>query len=349
MPSEISCAAADRQCDEHTDPRDDRRATGPLPPVALLGGLVRPDVTRAEERGEASAAAHLQGNDLGVRDVTRRRDGIDVARSTPTRRGARPTSARTPAMPLRARPVKNPTTSSTSVSSVVSRNSSGSRRAGAEGEDGAHPMAGAQRLVREIRATLDECLEVSGTSGRDDDDAGAAAMRAPAEVEVLAVERHRPVEAAERAEEVGAHEHAGRRHAEDVAHRVVLLLVDLPALDDRVDLAEAVGAEPDVLELAGVEPVDELRADDSGVGAVELLDHQPDRALVERDVVVEDAEEAVVALDEAEDLVRRRPEPGVGRDLLEERVGEVAAHLLGQLRGDRVGLVDDEDERLEVG
>ena len=55
----------------------------------------------------------------------------------------------------------------------------------------------------------------------------------PAEVEVLGAGEGLRVEAAELGEEVGPHEHHGARDEEDVAHRVVLLLVELAGLDAR--------------------------------------------------------------------------------------------------------------------
>ena len=54
----------------------------------------------------------------------------------------------------------------------------------------------------------------------------------------------------------------------------MLLLVDLARLDERIDLAEAVDAEADVLQHARIVPSNQLRADDAGVRAVQLLDQQ---------------------------------------------------------------------------
>ena len=112
----------------------------------------------------------------------------------------------------------------------------------------AHPVAGPQHLVVEVGPPHGELLAMASPGLRGDDDAGPAEVGPPAQVDVVAVERDGAVEAAEGAEQVGAHEHAGRRQDEHVAHRVVLLLVELARLGDRVDLAEAVEAEPDVLE-----------------------------------------------------------------------------------------------------
>ena len=160
-------------------------------------------------------------------------------------------------------------------------------------------MAGPQQIVVQVGPPHLELLAVADTGLRRDDDACAAQVDAPAQVDVVAVERDRRVEPAERSEEVGAHQEARRRHGEDVADGVVLLLVVLAGLGDRVDLPEAVEAEPDVLQHSGVVPGDELGPDDAGVGAVQLLDQHADGVMVEGDVVVAEAEEAAVALDEA--------------------------------------------------
>ena len=104
--------------------------------------------------------------------------------------------------------------------------------------------------------------------------------------------------------------HAGR-HAEDVAHGVVLLLVELARLD-RVETTtpHSVDTHADVLQDRRVVPVDELRADDAGVRPERLLDQLRGPSRVERHVVVQEAEEAR-ALDELQRLVGRRPEPRV--------------------------------------
>ena len=172
-----------------------------------------------------------------------------------------------------------------------------------------------------------ELLAVAGPGLRGDDDPSAAQVSPPAQVDVVAVERHRRVEAAERAEQVGPREQARRREDEDVADGVVLLLVVLARLGDRVDLAEAVEAEADVLEHAGVVPGDQLRPDEAGVGPVQLLDEHADRVGLEGDVVVAEAEEPAVTLDEAQHLVGRGAEAGVGAQVADEGVGQAARSI----------------------
>ena len=77
-----------------------------------------------------------------------------------------------------------------------------------------------------------------------DHDAGTHDMRAPAQVERLAVGRDAVVEAVERVEQVDADEHATGRDHEDVPHRVVLLLVELSGLTERDEDACLVGPHP---------------------------------------------------------------------------------------------------------
>ena len=68
----------------------------------------------------------------------------------------------------------------------------------------------------------------------DDEHARAGEPRPPAQVEVFGTGEGLGIEAAEFLEEVGAHEHGGGRDVEDVAHAVVLLLVELARFDARV-------------------------------------------------------------------------------------------------------------------
>ena len=181
-------------------------------------------------------------------------------------------------------------------------------------------MAGPQHVVVEIRTADLELLTVAHAGLRGDHDAGPAQVDPPAQLDVVAVEVDRRVEAAQRPEQVGAYEQAGRREREHVADRIVLLLVVLARFGDRVDLAEAVEPEADVLEHGGVVPRHQLGADHAGVGSVELLDEHPHAVGVERHVVVAEQEEPGVALDQAQHLVRRRTEAGVVAEVAHERL-----------------------------
>ena len=167
-------------------------------------------------------------------------------------------------------------------------------------------MAGAQQVVVEVGPADLQLLAVADPGLRGDDDAGAAQVDAPAQVDVVAVERDRRVEAAEGAEQVGPHEQARRREDEHVADGVVLLLVVLAGLGDRVDLAEAVEAEPDVLEHAGSSHETSFGPTTPAFERYSSSTSAAHGVGVEGHVVVAEAEEPAVALDEAQDLVGRR-------------------------------------------
>ena len=154
-----------------------------------------------------------------------------------------------------------------------------------------------------------------------DDDPGAGDVRPPAQVEVLADEVDVGVEPAERGEQVGADEGGAAGDVEDVAHGVVLLLVELAALDRGGGRAELVGGHADVAQVPGVVPVDDLGADDAGVGPHGLLDEEADGVGVEAHVVVEEQVEGG-ALHAAEHLVARRSEAGVGVEAAQHGPGQ---------------------------
>ena len=310
-------------------PGDRRGAAGGLPPPPLGGvvGIERAAVARAQVRGQPGAAAHLQAGDLGGRDVAQagdlpppgddRRDPRHQAEHRPDRRQRLPRPRRHDADDELGQRDEEQL-------DQHPRQASGAGQRG----DRAHPVPGLHRDVAQVGSPLLELLAVAGAGAGHDHHARSAEVGPPAQLDVVAVEAQCRVEAAQAAEQVGADQQAGRRQGEHVTHRVVLLLVDLARLDERIDLAEAVDAEADVLEAAGVAPLDQLRADDAGVGAVQLLDQQPDRRRVERDVVVQEAEEAVVALDEVEHLVGRRAVARIPVDGADERVGQPPADLL---------------------
>ena len=148
--------------------------------------------------------------------------------------------------------------------------------------------------------------------------AGARQAGAPAQVDVLGSGETRGVEPTELVEQVGPHEHGCVRHVEDVAHGVVLGLVELAGLDPRVRVAELVDAAPDLQQHLGIVGVDDLRADDAGVRPVGLLEHEAHHPRVEHDVVVANEEERGVP-DGVERLVGRRREARL-RHPADERV-----------------------------
>ena len=120
------------------------------------------------------------------------------------------------------------------------------------------------------------------------DDARSGHLGPPAQVHVLAEELDVRVESAERPEEVGAHQHATARHGEHLPALVVLSLVELTALDPLDGHAEAVDADADLEQAVRGVPLDELRADDAGIGTVGLPDQVTNRVGSWRHIVVAD-------------------------------------------------------------
>ncbi len=158
-----------------------------------------------------------------------------------------------------------------------------------------------------------------------DEDARAGEPGAPAEIEVLGTGERRRIEPTEGGEEVDAHQHRRAGDVEDVAHAVVLLLVELARLDSGVRRAEAVDGAPHVEQLARIVGRDELRAHDARIRAVGLLHQRADDRGVEHDVVVADEEEGR-PFDGVERLVGRLGESGRLVEPANERTREQLGH-----------------------
>jgi hypothetical protein len=147
--------------------------------------------------------------------------------------------------------------------------------------------------------------------GGDDHDAVAGEAGADAEVERVVDGGERVVEAAQLVPEAVAHEHAARGDAEDVAHLVVLRLVELD-VDDRHGRAERGERGPHLVDVARVLPLHELRAGDRDArrgldGGEQALERVGRGRVVGR----EQPEQLVVALgrgDHADGLVDGLPE-----------------------------------------
>ncbi len=160
--------------------------------------------------------------------------------------------------------------------------------------------------MSEVRTPFDQSFAVSYRGVGSNDHPGPGEVGTPAQIDVFAVERHRRIKTAERAEQIRPHEQARRRQHEHIAHGVVLLLVELTRIDHRIDFAEPVEAEPDVLQSARLIPIGQLRSDDSGVRTEHLFDHHPDHVRSESDIVVAQQEQPVVTFDQPQHLVGRR-------------------------------------------
>ena len=130
----------------------------------------------------------------------------------------------------------------------------------------------------------------------------------------------------------------------------MLLLVVLAGLDDRVDLAEPVEAEPDVLQHGAVRPT--RRASDrpcrrsSGTAPRPASAPRPTPARRRRGR----AEEPVVALDEPQHLVGGGAEPGVAGEGADEGVRQVRPDPGGDgVEELAVGVAGDQEQEPEVG
>ncbi len=145
--------------------------------------------------------------------------------------------------------------------------------------------------------------QVADAGGRCHHDPSPGDLGAPAQIDVLAEHVDIGIEAAERPEEICPHERAAARHGEHLPHLVVLGLVELAGLDALDYGAEAVDAEADLEQAVRGVPLDQLRADDAGVGSVRLPHHAPDRVRRRGDVVVAD-EKMRGAFDGEQRLVR---------------------------------------------
>ena len=219
--------------------------------------------------------------------------------------------------------MNSPTTSSARVSTTISSERSGSRR----------PLVSVATVRMRWRARSTswcevgpadlELLAVADPGLRGDDDPGAAQVDPPAQLDVVAVEADRRVEAAEGPEQVGPHEQAGRRERRTRRGRASCCSWSYsPGSVIGSTSPKRSRPRPTCCSTRRVVPRHQLRADDAGVRSVQLLDEHAHGVGVERHVVVAEAEEPAVALDQAQHLVGGRAEAGVGAELADEGVGQ---------------------------
>ena len=173
-------------------------------------------------------------------------------------------------------------------------------------------------------------LPVPHTSVRGDHDARSGDLTSPREVEILPHGDDPGVKATQLSPQVGPNEHAGTRRHEDVAHRVVLPVVDLAVLDPVDHRSGLVAAHPDVKQDGRVVPIHELRRDDAGIGTERFLHHVVHHVVVEGTVVMAQQEEGRPL-----DHVQR----GVGGGAVPEVAGELADEGVGQDPADPFGRV----------
>ncbi len=127
--------------------------------------------------------------------------------------------------------------------------------------------------------------------GRHDDHPRPGSVHPPPEVEVVAEDRERGVEAAERVPDVPPHERPRGADGQHVADRVVLALVELTALQPGRPVPGPVGGQADLDEHPRLVPVEGLGPEqaDAGAGGA-VLEQSGERRGLGGDVVVQEPE-----------------------------------------------------------
>ena len=298
----------------HRVDRDARRVTdGPEPGVGLQ--------VLGEERAEPGGARDLQLAQLGVvhppellRAAARRLQGAHVQEVGVPAADGGPRPARMPGEQVAERldePDHEPERHQPEQAPQRVRR-----------EQHPHARAGERELVGPVaERTLVGRLPVRRTRVGRHQDARTREPGAPAEVEVLGTGERRGVEAPELLEQVGAHQHRGGGDVEDVAHAVVLLLVELAGFDAGVRRPEAVDGPADLEQDLVVVGAHQLGPEDARVRAVGLLDHESHRVGIEHHVVVAEEEEGG-ALHRVQRLVGGRGEAGALVETADERARE---------------------------
>ena len=208
-------------------------------------------------------------------------------------------------------------------------------------------MAGLQSTPIVDRAPLAERFEMGDTSLGRHDDASTGDVRPPAQVEILAVERDLGIETAEGLEQISTHERRRALHEEHIADGVELLLVEIASFDVGGGLPVAVGADTHGEQPPMVAPLDDLRADDPGVGAEGFLDEETHGIGFETHVVVADQMERRT-LDRDQRLVRSGGETRVGVESAQMRVGQHPHHPLADLGTIGAGGIDEKRGELRI-
>ena len=195
-------------------------------------------------------------------------------------------------------------------------------------------MTFAQTTVIEIGPSDLELFAVTNPRRGGHEHPGTTQRRTPAELPILPVQRHRRIETTEAPEQIGAHQHECARDDIDLALIVVLLLIDLTGFDHRHQIAIAIHQGSEIEQSTRIIPGHEFGAHHTGIGAVQLGNHGAHRIAFGCHIVVTDQKEAVLTLDEIEDLIGRRTETRHRISATHERIGEMSSD-----RGlDRIGL-----------
>ena len=265
-------------------------ATADVPPA--LGLAVRPEVG-AQDVANPGAAVNLEPPDLGISDhplALQRRPGPSQCRRMG--HGLRPGAqggggvARPPGQQLgqgldrgeQQRLRQDPQQVEPPVAHEHGADSVGV-------VEGADPAAG-QRVVPAGAEARGQGFEMADVGSGRHDDPGPEHLGPPAEVEVLAEQVDMGIEAGQRGEQIGPHQIAAAGGAEHVAHRVVLLLIELTPLDQPGGHTRLVDAQADRQEMIGPLPLDELGRHHPGVAAEGLLEQDPGDVRGQTDIVM---------------------------------------------------------------
>ena len=206
-------------------------------------------------------------------------------------------------------------------------------------------MALGQREHVEVRAPLRQALPVADPGVGHHEHPGARQVGPPAQVQVVAEEVDVVGEAAEGAEQVDADEQAGASGTQNTSRTASCCSWSSSPISAVSSVTPTRSAlRPTCWSTFGRSQSTSLGPTIAGVRPVGLGDQLADRRRVERDVVVEEAEEAG-ALDQLHGLVGRGTEARVVAERPHERAGEALADL-----GHDPGLgAGDQEEQPEVG
>ena len=326
-------AGADEEHEGHRRPHDQRgpqrspaQRSGEAPTGGgeTLGPVVPAGELAAQVGVEAGAPVHLQPPHLAVRKAPRPLH--DLAGTARVAQDAHVPDPRRHDVARLAAPRRHQRVDGLDgAGGQRLRQYAGQMKGPVRLEQSAQPVPGLEEPPVAIVVTAGKRLEVAHPRRGSDEHACARNLRPPAQVEVLAVERYRRVEAAERHEEVGADEREATRHREHVAHGVVLLLVELAPLDQRRGRPGLVNGHSHLEQVERVVPRHQLRADDARVGSEGLLDEQAHRVGLGRDVVVAEQEERR-PLHHRQRVVGGRAKAGVLVQAPDERTGQHRRH-----------------------
>ena len=207
------------------------------------------------------------------------------------------------------------------------------------------PRPGIVEMIREAASPARQHLEMPHARPGRHEHPRPQDLGPPTQVEVLPHGEDVGVEASELGEEVEADEGAAAGGEKDVAHGVVLTVVDLARLHAVDDSATLVDRHADVQQPRRVVPTDQFRSHDAGVGPERLLHHDVHGVGVRGDVVVAEQQQRRAA-HHREHFVGRGAEALVRRHHPHKRPRKHTCHARRGIH--RARRVQDEDRQLRV-